>query len=671
MVWTFQSNMTKGELDPQLAGRIDLAAYYNGLETATNVLCIPQGGVKKRPGTEYLDTVADGRLESFSFSTEQNFLMVFTNGQVEVFKDGVSQDTVALPYNLAAVSEFDYIQSADTIIITHEDHPPRNIVRVSDTNWTSSLISLVNIPQFDFDDGSSPTPVDEVQDVNIAGMAPGSTIQLSLEGFKTEEFSYEGANADMAEAIENQLLALRITGTSGVAVVFSSGTDANATFRVTFSGASANDWRLITGLLILGPITGNEIISTTRISTGTSRSEDTWSTARGWPRTLTFHENRLWFGGSRSRVSTVWASVVGSFFNFNEGTALDDQSIEVTLDTDQVNAIQGIFSNRTLQIFTTGAEFQAPESPLTPSGIAIKPQTNLGSKRVRPVNLSGATIFIQRTGKALNQFIFSFEQDAFDTSPLSVLSPHLINNPVQMAIKQGTESSDANYIYLVNDDGKLTVFNSLPQEGVAGFTSWETDGLIKSVAVVDDELNLLVERVVNSVTVYYLEKENLLLNTDSAVRETGIGGDTLTGLTHLNTETVKVKADGSTMDDEVVSGGQITINRDADTIEAGLEYNPTIVTMPVNIDLQGGAIAASKKRIKRAALELFESNGVIVNGEIIPDKTIGQDQFDAPEPQSGLRRVFLHGWSLKAQLTITQDTPMQMQILNIGLEVKT
>ena len=216
----------------------------------------------------------------------------------------------------------------------------------------------------------------------------------------------------------------------------------------------------------------------------------------------------------------------------------------------------------------------------------------------------------------------------------------------------------------------MTVFNTLSSEDVAGFTRWETSGNIKSVAVVDDEVNLLVERVINSSTVYQIEKENNLLNTDSAVRETGLASDTLTGLDHLEGETVKVKADGAVQDDEVVVSGEITIGRTADTIEAGLEYLPVIKTMPLNQNLQGGPSASSKKKILRASLQIFESNGIIVNGQRIADKMIGQDQFDAPTPQTGVRRIFLLGWSIEAEVTITQDTPMPMTILNIGMEVK-
>ena len=54
---TVQFKFSKGELDPELAGRSDLAAYFSSAEELTNWWVISQGGVTRRPGTNYLDEV--------------------------------------------------------------------------------------------------------------------------------------------------------------------------------------------------------------------------------------------------------------------------------------------------------------------------------------------------------------------------------------------------------------------------------------------------------------------------------------------------------------------------------------------------------------------------------------------------------------------------------------
>jgi hypothetical protein len=665
-IWKAQSNFTKGELSPLLYGRTDLAMFYQAVEEATNVLSIPQGGLKKRPGTKYVDTqLGDGRLENFSFSTEQNYLMVFTVDKMRVYKDDVLQATVTTPYDtIEKIREFDYIQSADTIIITHPDVQTQIIQRTSDTVWSIGNLSITNTPQFDYNDGSSPTPISAIQTINFANQNFGDRYKISLNGILTDEIVFASDDTTNQNDIARALLELPNTANSGISVTTDVTLD---TYRITFSGDSADAWDELTITPVFTKSTGFEV-TTTVIQQGASRKEDVWSNTRGWPRTCTFHESRLWFGGSKSRPSTLWGSNVGDPFNFDKGRSRDDQAIDVTLATDQVNAVTGIVSNRALQIFTTGAEFYIPQSPIKPSDITVKPQTNLGSKRVRPVFIEGLTMFVQRTGNALYQFQFLDEFQSNESRSMSLLAPHLINDPIQMYTSQGTSESDANYVYLVGSDGSLTVFNTQSFEGVQAFTRWSTNGNVKSVAVTDEKLYLLVER--NGV--YDLDVADTLLNTDSAVYDPLFTGTVFTGLTHLNGKTVKVKLGGAAQSDQVVTGGQITLDRaaNAESVEVGLGYQPVIKTMPFSIDLNNGPNSAQKKRILRCAIRIDQSNGIIVNGQRLSDKETGVNQFDPPIPQTGYKRVFLHGWSLEAQVTITQETPFPMTVLALDLEVK-
>ena len=664
-IWTTQSNFTKGELDPTLLGRTDLDTFYQGVQTATNVLSIPQGGLKKRPGTLYQATaLGDGRLENFSFNTAQNYLLAFTVNNMRVYKTGVLQATVTIPYTtITQIRDFDFIQSADTIIITHEDFAPQIIQRTSDTAWTVGAVPLTNLPQYDFNDASSPTAVAEVQDINFASENFGDRYKISLNGVLTDEIVFGASDATNRTDIATALLDLPNTGNTGISVSTVSTLD---TYRVTLGGDSADNWDLMTVTPISVKNTGFEVVSST-VTNGTSAKEDVWSATRGWPRTCTFHEARLWFGGSSSRPSTLWGSTVNDLFNFNAGRARDDQGIDVTLATDQVNSINGIISNRSLQVFTSGAEFYVPASPITPENVAVKPQTNLGSKRVRPIVIDGLTMFIQRTGKALYQFQYIDEFQSNESRSTSLAAPHLIADPYQLVVSQGSGESDANYVYLISSSGDMTVFNTQSFEGVQAFTRWSCEGSINSAAVVDEELYLLVNRD----GTYYIDKADSTLNTDSAISQTITATDAVTGLTHLNGETVKVKAVGAVQLDKVVSGGAITLDRVVTgTVEVGLEYQPIIKTMPLNINLNDGSHAAQKKRILRCAIRVYESNGVIVNGQRLADKTIGENQFDAPTPQSEFKRVFLSGWSLEATIEITQTTPFPLTVLALDLEVK-
>lgn len=682
-IFSVQSNLNGGELDPRLVGRIDIQAYYKSLFSATNVLTIPQGGVKKRDGTRHLTAVVgtgggSGRFENFSFSTEQSYLLCFMDLRMYIFKEGVLQtningtglDYAISPWTEEQISTFDYIQSADTAIIMHPNVSPRTITRTTDTTWTIVAASLTNLPQYNYNDVSSPTPVSEIQTVSFASVTEGDKYQLSLNGIITEEIVYAAVGAPgigtNQQNIKDALLALPITGNSGIGVV---GTAGNA-YVITFSGDSAEPWNLVTGTPV-AVSSGSFAITTTRSQTGTSKKENVWSAGRGWPTSGTFHEARLFFGGSLSRPATVWGSRVNDFFNFDDGVGRDDESIDVTLDTDQVNAIQSIYSNRALQVFTTGAEFYAPQTignPLTPSSITISPQTNLGAKRIRPVTIDGVTLFLQRTGRSLNQYVFLNDLQANETRSVSILAPHLIDNPVKMAVSRGTETDDANYVYLVNTNGSITVFNTLITEEVKAFTRWTTSGHIRSAAVVNNSLYTLTERVINSVTEYHVDKEEVGLNTDAAV--TGfLSSSIISGLSHLEGEEVRVKINGAVQLNKTVVGGQISVDTDAGSYEVGLDYRPLIKTLPLNIATKRGPNPARSKKIARVGVQTYLSNGVIVEGQRIADKTIGLNQFDAPEPETKLSRIHILGWSVQSQITITQDTPMPWTILSIAMEV--
>ena len=687
--WKFQSAMSRGELDPLLVGRIDTQMYYNGLRTASEVLTIPQGGVKRRPGTAFAESFADrGRLEPFSFSTEEEFLFFFSAFKLEIYQvvngfpnkrtniNGSGDDFLVTPFAIDVIisedRKFDYIQSANTAIITYAGFPQRIFRGATNQDWTIENLPLTNIPQYDFDDVDSPTPVSEVQQILFTNQNEGDRYKISLEGILTEEIAFAGDDATNSENIRQALQELSNTSNEGITVgIFTAGT----TWRVTFADSSADDWKLMTVVAILTEdVTFSGAV--TEITPGTSRAEDVWSAGRGYPTVCTFHEARLWLGNSEPLPSTIWGSNVNDFYNFDEGRGRDDQAIFATLDTDQVNAIRALYSNRSLQVFTSGAEFYVKESPITPGNIAVLPQTNLGSKKVRPVTIDGVTLFVQRTGKSVNQFVFINEFQSNTTTSVTMLSPHLIKDPKELAIKRGSSSSDANYVYILNDDGTLTVFNTLSAEEVQAFTSWTTGDNIFSIAVVDDTLFQLVERTVGGTSYYYLEFEQGSitgdLNTDSAKYDAvDSGNHKVTGLAHLEGLTVDAKADGYYAGEFVVTGGEIQLLNAYTNAEVGIKYTPVIQTMPLNMGLENGPNAASKKKILRTAITMHESNGIIVNNQRLADKTIGVNQFDPPIPQTGLKRITLLGWSLEADITITQTTPFAMTILSIGIEVKT
>ena len=301
-------------------------------------------------------------------------------------------------------------------LLVHEDYAPRKLVRgATDADFSISTITMVYTPQFDFNDASSPTATSEIQRIRFdSDHEDGDTFKLSLEGVQSDPITFLTDNSaddrvEMEERLLEGLRSLTNVPYTGVSVDYYD-SDGAGRYTITFADAAAKDWGLI------GYVRDTEVSSTpnnngtiVRIQSGVSRSEDVWSSTRGWPRTVTFYEGRLWFGGSASRPHTIWGSRVNDFFNFDPGKSRADQAIDITLDTDQINRIQSLIGGRTLQVFTIGGEFvfkQSATDPITPENVAILPQTSYGSLQLKPVSVGGSTMFIQRTGRAVREFVY-------------------------------------------------------------------------------------------------------------------------------------------------------------------------------------------------------------------------------------------------------------------------
>ena len=645
---TLQSNFTTGEIDPLLKSRIDINQYYNALEQARNVVIQPQGGITRRPGLQYISTIPSAaapqsgcRLVPFEFSTTQSYMLLFVHNRMYIYKDKVLQtninssgnDYLTTTITSAMIGTMDYAQSADTLIVVQEDMAPKQIKRgASHTAWTIADITFEYIPKFAFSLSTS----------NPAGTITPSAVDGNITITASSSVFSSGNVNDYVEAVDG-IGRARITR-------HVSGTSVEAIVEIPFFNTSAianGSWLLEVDYV------------------------DAWSNTNGYPRTVTFHEGRLYFGGSKSRPNTIFASRVGRFFDFNPGEALDDDAIEVTLNTGQVNAVTGLFSGRDLQIFTKGGEFFLPQSdldPITPSNVVIQGATKRGSKEgIKPVGAESGTMFIQRSGKSLREFLFSDVELSYISNNISLLSSHLLVTPTDLALRKATSTDDGDLLLIVNNDGSLATYSILRGQNVIAPSLSTTDGEFINVAVDVDTVYVVIKRTVNSNTVYYVETWNDDNTTDSSILFTGgtkPSSTTLSGLSHLQGKTVKVIADDAMQTDKVVNGsGQITLDAVPTTyVEVGLNYTPTVKTMPVELKLPSGNTIGQKKRIVEASPLLYLSQNLTLDSKDFP--------FTAATFFTGKkRRKPMLGYDREGQLTFSQSAPLFFTLLGVEYKV--
>lgn len=155
--------------------------------------------------------------------------------------------------------------------------------------------------------------------------------------------------------------------------------------------------------------------------------EGCWSTYRGFPRTLTFFENRCVYAGSTYQPQTVWFSAVDDFEDFEECTK-DDSAFSLTMSSDTRNAIQWIAAAESILVGTTGSEWRiwSDNGPLTPTSFNFKPQTERGSKALQALPCGDAVLFVDFVGRKVRELTFDgAEKYKFVSPDLTALAEHI------------------------------------------------------------------------------------------------------------------------------------------------------------------------------------------------------------------------------------------------------
>lgn len=727
---TMQTNFTAGELDPLIRARNDLKSYGNALEKATNIVCQPQGGITRRSGTRYImslpnagaDSAGNGvRLVPFEFSTSDSYMLCFTHNRMHIFKNGAlvtningsGNSYLVTSITSAMLNELCWTQSADTLIAVHQDLAPVKIVRgASDSSWTATTITFDSVAKYAFTLGYRNPPGTLTPSI-VTGKITLTASQAVVTGTaQAGSTSTTIKLAAAASSTDDAYTAMYVTITGGtgsgqtklitdyvgstkVATVDSAWTttpDATSTYSLAvFNSLLVGQYvnatpqgrakivQYVSGTVV-NAVTEFPFFDLTAIPNQSweieSGYEPVWSSTRGYPRTVTFHQGRLYFGGSTTRPSTIWGSRVGQFFDFEASEGFADDAVEATLDTNTFNAITDIISGRDLQIFTTGGEFYVPQQglePITPATFFVNTAGRNGTKPgVRVQLLDAGTLFIQRQGKALSEVSFSDTQLTYITSKISLLSGHLLKNPKRMALRKAVDTDENDLLLISNaTDGTIAAYSLLRVENVIAPSEFiTTGGEFLDVSVDITDIYTVVKRTINSTVQYYVEKFEHGLLTDCA--KTGGAVSSLTA-THLAAKTVNLLLDGLVQADEVVAAdGSISLPRASTTsYEVGLPIAIEARTMPVDIKLQTGTRVGFKKRIVEVNALVLETQHMKINGVEVPFRTFDTANIldaDVPEFTGTKTLNGILGYSNEAKITITQSYPLKFTLL--GMEYK-
>lgn len=502
-----------------------------------------------------------------------------------------------------------------------------------------------------------------------------STVQLGADAFRTVQDSDTVYVTHVAHGLS--------TGTSNVTISEAGAVGGIAIgnlngARSIISIVSENEYAITAGASATSSADGG---GSPKIKTNAATgdwSEQSFSSVRGYPAAVAFHENRLWFGGTLGEPDGLWSSHSGEYFNFDVGTAQDSESIQIKSSIGEINTIKHITSNRDLQVFTTTSEFIVPafnQNPTTPTNAMIRRQTPFGASNVRPHVFDGATVYVQKSGSIVREFIYSDTEDAYVGNSVSTLSAHLIKNPVQMTTLQAAIDRAESYVFILNNDGSIAVFNSNRAEKRAGWSEFTThdDGSFHSICTIDEKVFVIGKYDKGDTTKKLILMEfDSNYNLDMSKKYTGSSGVFNVSSDFANGAVLDVVDRTNHVGQFTVGSGNIdvsSVDNDLTSAEIGRKFDVNIKTNPIDLIGNEGPVTGEPRAISKVILDLNTTLSVSVNGVSLGALQVTDDLSQPKTPVTGKRDFNLLGYDKDPQVSVTQPAPLTLQVNSIITEV--
>lgn len=625
-----------GRLDPDLAARHDLKAYYQGAAEARNVHPRALTGLDRRPGLPFVafqPEAANGfRWAPFEAGANGQFIILFLDEVIRIFRDGTDlvHEITATPWTSAHMPSLDWTQNADTMFIFAEGVANWRLQRQgSDTSWLLEEITYTNAPSWQFGANTTGT------------LTPGAKTGSAV--------TFSSSAADFAGAAVGWTV--RTPTGHGVITAIASSTSVTVNIKDDLSSTdtvAAGDW---------------------------SVEEPAWSASRGYPCVGTLREGRLHLGNSTALPNHQWCTAAGQYFDFKvTDEALDDESADLSYDDDSANLLYGLISADRLIAVTSGGPWSVPESPTTPANYYARRISRIRTARVRPVEVDGSVLFVSSGENGAHQSVFEVIYDEgtesrFICSDTALYSASTLRGPVRMASRRGTATNTANYLYAVNADGTLAVLHSRRSEKVTAWTLWDTNGEFKDVLVLGNAVFFMVKRVIGGVERWCMERlDETALADCSITLSAETAQTTWTGLDHLEGQAVRVLADGAVAGTFTVTDGAITLAEPASAIHAGFRFSWEVKTMPAEAQLADGTLVGAKSRVWKWVVQVKDTGSLTINNRLIEHRRAGIDAFDAAPPTyTGEIMGRNFGWGSRQPITMSGDDLVPASILSVTI----
>jgi hypothetical protein len=699
---TLQTSFSAGELAPEVAMRQDTDQYQNGAKSLLNRRMLIGGGHVRRPGS-WLEAMLPGDpvLAEFIVNQTTQYILAFTDGRMDAYLRDLNSGHVfasgsvtGAPWTGAIFKEMDWVQSGNTIFLTHPAMVTQRIERTGPATWTRSNFAFAIGPA-----GRPEQPYLKLaaNDVTLqpSALTGSVTVTASESVFVPAHLGEYIRYVDRAMQITNYIDTKHVTatvieqlpGTQTLTVSSSGGFSVGEVVEGKTSTAkgevtSIPDGTTLTVVLIggltpfeaedvFGPNAKTTISAVANASPAAVKSwdEQLFGPAWGYPSCIELHRNRLLFGGHPAAPDYLIASEIGNLYSFNVGTGADGDAIIESVGDAGASKIVQLFSAEQLLVLTDRGPYYVPEGPTTPfrpSSVAFFPFASpwpiTATAQVQAfdsgaIMVSGSLVIKARPTGNLTS--------SWDADEVSLLAPHLIKTPDRLAVTSNFGGDPERYAAIRNSDGTLAILQLVEAQKIRNLTPWETNGEYLSVASLGGDLYVAVKRTLGGLTKYILEKFDQTLTLDCATRYTseadmnaGVPGyyrgspvNVVAGDYHLGPWPLGLRT---------VPAGPYTV---------GLYYTSVVQTLPPVITDQEGQMAGDIMRILECYVHVLSSARFEADGYSLSSYQVTDDVSEPPPLKNGPQRFQFAGWEREPTITITQSDPLPLKILAIRTTV--
>lgn len=428
--------------------------------------------------------------------------------------------------------------------------------------------------------------------------------------------------------------------------------------------------------------------------------EGEWSDRKGWPSAVALHEGRLFFAGR----DKLWGSISDAFSTFDPSQEGDSGPISRSIGVGPVQYINWLLPLSRLVLGTEASEVTVKSSqfdePLTPTNFALKDVSTYGSARIAALKIDTRGLFVEKSGIRVMELAYSVENNDYLPRDMTALCPDL--NIGKAVTRIAVQRQPDTRIHCVRSDGTVAVLVVDPLEDVKCWVEYETDGDIEDVCVLpgteEDEVYYVVNRTIGGATKRYIEKfakesecigGTLNKQADSFIVYSGASTATITGLTHLEGESVVVWAGGVDFSpDDVnrsqttftVASGSITLPSAVTSAVVGLPYEARFKSTKLAYAAERGTALLQKKRVHQLGLilhkthykGLYHGNSFdIMDG--LPDVEEGTDvTADTIHDHYDADMIEHPGdWDTDARLCLLAKAPRPCTVLGAVLNIRT